>query len=286
MKERIINKNIISILTLACIIGVFFWIQTLNYFIANCYSLKGIKYSSFRDYNLSEVNYKKAMKHDPHKGKIHFLYGSMLLNTGRIDEGIAELNKALLNFRDVYLYRNLGKAYLGKEEYDKAMYFYGKTFETGIGFLDSLCNMGTVYLNNGETDKAIKIFKKALTYNNDHLLAIKNIGTAYLRKGDYHNAIHQLGRALGREPENVITLNALGMAYLKTRAYEKSMAIFRKILRLDDKNIRAHNNLGNMYYEKKEYNKAIECWKKTLQIDPGNKIAKHNISKTVNKLPK
>lgn len=275
-----IQKPVIFfMLFLINIASLFLACETVKKFISSYYWANGMGYAAISDWDSSNENYNQAIRLDPNNGRLRFFYGSMLLIAGKIDEGIHQLEKSKKNFKDIYLYQNLGKSYLDKKMVKESIYHYEKILQTGIYYSTNLNNLGVVYLNSGQWDKSIEIFKQVIVIDGNNIEAHENLGLAYLNKEVFEKAVTEFEQALNLSPGRITTLNNLGVAYMKLKKYDKAIETFNKILTLDNQSTVCYNNIGNVFYLMGNNKKAITFWKKTLEIDPDNQIALHNIKK-------
>lgn len=154
------------------------------------------------------------------------------------------------------LYANLGVAYDGKGELDRAIGCYEKSLALETAALgpvnphvaNNYCCIGVVYFYKKEYDKAIAYYQKALEIDRecrgpeDQSVAIddNNIGEAYAAQGDHGKALEYYKEA------NRIWSARLGGAHWMTGV--------------------SHANIGEAYRGLKDYPRALESFGIALSI--------------------
>src|SRR5262249_36679495 len=89
-----------------------------------------------REWGAAEREFKRAIELDPRNVPAHYFYGfAVLAQTGRLDEGIAEIKKSLeVDPLALIVNANLGRLYLYQRQYDRALQQYQRTLEIEPGF--------------------------------------------------------------------------------------------------------------------------------------------------------
>jgi len=122
----------------------------------------------------------------------------------------------------------LGRAYLIKEDYDKALPFY----EAMIASLSeeelkedptNLFLRGVAYTETENWDAAKADFQRVLSYNSDHSDALNYLGYTWVDRGEnLTEAFEMIRRALELEPNSGAITDSLGWAHYKLGEYEKA----------------------------------------------------------------
>jgi Tfp pilus assembly protein PilF len=193
---------------------------------------------------------------------------------------------------------NLGAAWNGKGNYDKAIEYYEKALKSDLeNFGEDHPNVAT-YRNNlgatwkakGKYDKAIEYYEMALksdlnNFGESHPKVAtrwNNLGEVWRAKGEYDKAIEYYEMALksdlnnfGEEHPNIAAYrNNLGVAWYAKGEHDKAIEYLEKALKSDIKtfgekhsNVATYrNNLGTALNAKGEYDKAIEHLEKALSV--------------------
>ena len=193
---------------------------------------------------------------------------------------------------------NLGAAWNGKGNYDKAIEYYEKALKSDLeNFGEDHPNVAT-YRNNlgatwkakGKYDKAIAYYEKALksdlnNFGENHPKVAtrwNNLGEAWRAKGEYDKAIGYYEKALksglknfgDNHPNIAAYRNNLGVAWNAKGEHDKAIEYLEMALTSDLKtfgekhsNVATYrNNLGTALNAKGEHDKAIEHLEKALSV--------------------
>ena len=193
---------------------------------------------------------------------------------------------------------NLGAAWNGKGNYDKAIEYYEKALKSDLeNFGEDHPNVAT-YRNNlgatwkakGKYDKAIEYYEMALksdlnNFGENHPKVAtrwNNLGEAWRAKGEYDKAIGYYEKALksglknfgDNHPNIAAYRNNLGVAWNAKGEHDKAIEYLEMALTSDLKtfgekhsNVATYrNNLGTALNAKGEHDKAIEHLEKALSV--------------------
>ena len=110
------------------------------------------------EWKTAEVNFKKAIKLNPNHSHNHVNYGLILTYTGRLEEALEEMNKAvMIDPLSVGAVNNLGMAYMTAHNYKEVI----KVTEDALNVFsikDLHTYLGQAYLYEGMDQKALEVF--------------------------------------------------------------------------------------------------------------------------------
>jgi|GEM_PF-6770597 len=267
--------------------------------IAHAYALKAKYDEAFQCLETAE----KLASDDESKGKVSVMQGRILMKLGKADEALTRMQKAerhLNTDNDVKCenYDNIGRLYIEKGEYDKAVSYLEKSLENRLHRLSSdHIDTGTSYnlLGNalrirGELDKALDYFNKALEIHisvlgKDHPVTAKtyvDISGLYWRRGDYDTSIEYLKQALqirlrvfgSEHPDTAGVYSRLGTNYLYKADSRNALVNLKKALRIQQQVLGADNpetansyfNIGGVYWKTLDFVKALEYVNRAVSI--------------------
>jgi Flp pilus assembly protein TadD len=180
-----------------------------------------------------ETLWRTTLARNPECWMAHTNLGIVLLQQGKIDEGIAQYRSALQMQPDSWdAEYNLGTALLGKAQVDEAILHCERAVRMRPTDPDAQVSLGNALFQKGRVDEAIAHYQAAITAHPDHFLARYSLGHALLEKGDLDGAIEICRSALLLRPSDVdcqttlaIALEEKGNAVEAIQHYEKALQL-------------------------------------------------------------
>ena len=128
----------------------------------------------------------------------------------------------------------LGKVYLWKKQYDKAIAELEKTIALNPNYADGLASLGEILYFAGRPKKAIGMFKKAIRLNPiTPVWYFHGLGHAYFLAGHYEKAVAALKRVLNRNPNFWPAHIYLAASYIEIGQEDKARAEAAEVLRMN-----------------------------------------------------
>ena len=129
-------------------------------------------------------------------------------------------------------WNNLGRAYLGLNQNDKAIAAFKKQIEINPYDQYAYNNLGAAYVAELNYDEAIKQFQKQIEINPLDPYAHAGLGDVYARQKKFAAAVPELEKAVALQSQNALLQISLGQSYIATNQTEKGMAAFEKAISL------------------------------------------------------
>jgi TolB-like protein/Tfp pilus assembly protein PilF len=108
------------------------------------------------DWDGAEKEFLQAIELNPNYATAHQWYGSVLWNTGRLQEALDRERRALeLDPLSTIINRNVGDVLLFQKQYDEAIAQYRKTLELDPDFFSAINNLAYAYTQKGMYQEAI-----------------------------------------------------------------------------------------------------------------------------------
>jgi tetratricopeptide (TPR) repeat protein len=196
-------------------------------------------------YSDVETLWRTTLARNPECWMAHTNLGLVLLQQGKIDDGIAQYRSVLQmqpgSWDAEY---NLGTALLGKAEVDEAIVHCERAVQMRPTDPDALVCLGNALFQKGRIDEAIHHYQKAITLYPDHFLARYSLGHALLEKGDLDGAIQVCRSALLLRPSDVDSQTTLAIALEETGNPTEAIQHYQKALDVAPSSIPTLTNLA------------------------------------------
>ena len=136
-------------------------------------------------------------------------------------------------------------------------------------------NVGLAHSQKQDYSRAIEWYGKAIALDPKYARAYNNLGDSYYSQKRFDEAIGSYRKAADLEPRNAGILYTLGVAYRERKDYDRSIESFRKLLLIQPERMDAHVNIVHAYHLKGQHDQAIEWNHKAVALEPRNADARH-----------
>ena len=192
-----------------------------------------------------ETLWRTTLARNPECWMAHTNLGLVLLQQGKIDEGIAQYRSALQMQPDSWdAEYNLGTALLGKAQVDEAILHCERAVRMRPTDPDAQVSLGNALFQKGRVDDAIAHYQAAITAHPDHFLARYSLGHALLEKGELDGAIEICRSALLLRPSDVDCQTTLAIALEEKGNPLEAIQHYEKALQLAPTSIPTLTNLA------------------------------------------
>ena len=203
---------------------------------------------------------------------------SLFFSARERDEEALAVLKRLHAAKPSFVTRSaLGRAYLIKESYDKALPYYNDLVasmseEELSQDPSNLFLRGVAYTETKNWDAAKTDFQRVLSYDPDHSDALNYLGYTWVDRGEnLTEAFEMIRRALELEPNSGPITDSLGWAHYKLGQYEEAKTLLEDAVALDPDSATIIDHLGDVYYKLGRKREAAYQWERALQYDPTDK---------------
>jgi tetratricopeptide (TPR) repeat protein len=209
----------------------------------------------------------------------HQNFGSALLSKGKVDEAIAQYQKALQISPDYALANNnLGSALLQKGRVNDAVALFQKALQIDPDYADAHVSLGNVLIHEGKVDEATAQFQKALQIEPNLAVAHNSLGNALLDKGNLEEAIAHFQRAMEIKPGVAIVHYSLAVALMRSGRVDEAITEFQKTLQSDPNFTPACYDLGAALQQTGRVGEAITQYQKALQLNPADPAIQNTLA--------
>lgn len=225
-----------------------------------------------------------ALVLDPSQSRVHISLAITYFGTGKIDEAIEELNRALAlqPLRDD-AYNWLGRCYEEKRDRDRALAAYQKAISIRPT-ADHYLQLGACYLIFSEYEDAIEQFRKVISLQPDNYAGYNNLGSIYYLLGQYPQAVTILQKAV-KIRSSADAYSNMGSALFALAKYNEAVEAFQTAVSLEPRNDVYHRNLGDAYLRlsqkdeaASEYRTACDLLRKELDVNSNNAFARARLA--------
>jgi protein O-mannosyl-transferase len=225
------------------------------------------------------AEYEKALDIRPDFLPVHNDLGLAMSKCGRYEEAIAHHEK-VLGFRpeNPEAHNGLGVALAGRGQLDDAIAQCQKAIENKPDYAEAHYNLGVALAGRRRLDEAMVQYQKALQINPEYAEAYNNLGSALGRCGRIDEAIVNYQKALELKPGNASAHNNLGAALAVSGRIDEAIAHYQTALELKPDDAAAHNNLGMALASRGRLDEAIVHFRKTLELRPDSADARKNLA--------
>jgi len=192
-----------------------------------------------------ETLWRTTLTRNPECWMAHTNLGLVLLQKGKIDDGIAHYRSALQMQPDSWdAEYNLGTALLGKGQVDEAVLHCERAVAMRPTDPDAQVSLGDSLLQKGRIDDAIAHYQKAMMVRPDHFLARYRLSNALLEKGELDGAIQVCRTALVIRPADADCHTTLAIALEEKGQPAEAIQHYEKALELAPRSIPALTNFA------------------------------------------
>ena len=208
-------------------------------------SLGMLTWQQAATYTDVETLWRTTLARNPECWMAHTNLGLVLLQKGKIDDGIAHYRSALQMQPDSWdAEYNLGTALLGKNQVDEAILHCERAVRMRPMDPDAQVSLGNALFQRGRIDEAIAHYQMAITAHPDHFLARYSLGRALLEKGELDSAIEVCRSALLLHPSDPDCRTTLAVALEEKGNPAEAIQHYQRALELAPKSISTLTNLA------------------------------------------
>ena len=231
------------------------------------------------DLSRSEGEYRRLLAVNPDRPDLLVKLASVLHETGRMEEAIDALRRAIILEPGVaaHLYalgmllNEQGRPREAADCFEQALAIDPKHAAARLSLADALMDLH-------DFDQALAGYRQALTLRAPFPEAHNNLAGALLHLGDYEAAVAECRQALIERPGYALALNTLGAALGKLGRPEEAIAALRQAISLRPAYANAYHNLGNVLDQAGRVEEAKAAYHSALTINPKLEEARYNLA--------
>lgn len=214
------------------------------------------------------MNIQKAISLAPKNAQYYVLQADILFSQGETALAFSALQNAIEKdgkCREAYLKSAELSLYL--KDYDKVLFNVNQILLLDKNNAEAYFLRGWAMKEAGDTAKAIKDYRKAVELKGDYEEAFEELGNLYASHGD-PLAVEYLKSTLNINPKNVQAMYSLALFYQEHDAWQQALEIYEQLLKIKPDHADALHNVGWINFEyKQDYDLAIECFTSAIKHD-------------------
>lgn len=192
-----------------------------------------------------------------------------LLSAGRLDEGIALLEKAALQAPSSGLIQgDLALAYWQQGKPEKAEAHYKAAVQLAPDSAYALNSYGAFLLEQAQLEQARPLLEKAFRLEPANFQILNNMGLLQYRTGDLAGAEKHLIAAIRANPKWPNPHANIGDVLRDSRRPELAEKAYKQALTLNPRHAQAWRSLGELYAGQKRLDEAIDALRRAVDIFP------------------
>jgi Tfp pilus assembly protein PilF len=206
-------------------------------------------------------------------------YGFALFQEGRVDEAIAQYQRALQISQDYALAAdNLGNALLQKGRLGDAVALFQRALRIDPDCADAHVSLGNLLIRDGKVEEAMAHFQKAVQIMPNLAVVHNSLGNALLDQGKMADAIAQFQKALEIAPGAAAAHFGLAFALMRAQRVDEAITEYQKGLQSDPSSASVRSNLAFALQQRGRLGEAIAQFQKVLQLNPADLGARYNLA--------
>jgi tetratricopeptide (TPR) repeat protein len=212
-----------------------------------------------------------VVRDQPDSTQARYLLGLCHVFTEHYNDAVAVLEPLWPQMSNdfTYLYvlgiaaHNAGKSDLDEKALSRLLEVGGQTHEFHL-------ILGKAYLNREEIDKAITELEEAASANTNLPFAHFSLGVAYMRKEDYQRAEAEFRKDIAVEPDLPDNYEQLGLLFLQLQKDDEADHSFREALRYNPRMPVSLLELGRLYQRQGKNREALAFLDSAEKLAPDN----------------
>jgi len=218
--------------------------------------------------------YRKGLVAAPQDGALHSGFGLVLLQMGRVDEAITELQTAVRLKGDSKAYCNLGMAVSLKGRLDEAEAYYKKSIRLDPKNAEAHFDLGNMYLSQGRPSEAVAEYKESIDAKPGYMKAHSNLAVALAGLGRIDEAIASFKQAAELDPDSPEAHFNLASALVDKGLITEAIQHISTVVQLTPEDADARCMLAELLARQGKVEQAIAEYEEVLKTNPTHQRAR------------
>lgn len=226
----------------------------------------------------AENLYRQLQQHFPQATDIVHLIGLIEVDTGRKDEGFANLRRVIALQPEIpHYHANLGARLLEQREAVEALACLERAIKLQPETASHHYNRGNALLQLQRWPEALATYRLSLSLQPDNSSCELQLGLALYSAGQIQESIAHYRDMLRRRPTDLSAATNLGAMLQAECDLDGAAEAFQHALRIEPNNTIPLNNLAVIHKELGETGPAIQLLRRCVELQPDAKEIRSNL---------
>jgi arylsulfatase A-like enzyme/Tfp pilus assembly protein PilF len=210
-------------------------------------------------YELKAIEVLEALMEEKPKFGSSYQYASFIWNRlGQPDKAVEVLRNAIHNGIDsAETHGQLGSSLIDSGKFQEGAAQLKVALNKDPGDFDRWIELGRAYKKNGDSAEAEKIFRQVLSKDASNTEALTNLGLLFYQQKNNEAAVEMLKKAVETNPHAANAYNALGGISSAMNKKDEAVQYWTRALEENPNLYEAMLNLGFMYAQTNQKDKAV-----------------------------
>ncbi len=221
------------------------------------------------DLEAAEKHFRQSVSRD--SSNIHGLnlLGMICINTGRPDEAVELITRALeIKPDDAQAHSNLGLAYQRIGKLELAERHFRESIDLDATKPVVWNSLGNVLRERGQAADAVKAYESTLKANGNYPECWANLSKALVDLGEYERAFQAVSRALQIDPTVPDFHNQIAEVFRKGSKFNQAISAYKKSLELNPSLYESMLGLATVYRESEDPESALAVLNRLIELEP------------------
>ncbi len=163
---------------------------------------------------------------------------------------------------------NLGAAYQGLKQYEKAIDAYEYCVAIDEHFEFAYRNLADAFMRLKQYDKALEVLQKHLEIGKAEDVIFEAMGYCWEKQKNFSLARHYYRQASKLSPEDDVIFYKIGETYAREQDWEKAVKSYTVAFNIDNQNATYCLAIGNCLLEMNVLQEALLCYLNAVRLKP------------------
>lgn len=203
------------------------------------------------------------------KAAYHIILGQQALAINEPAQALENFEKVVTIYPDIQgIHRAIGLLHLQRKEYALAVEHLEKALQEGEAF-DVVSNLGSAYIGAGNYEKAETYLKRALQMQAENPVGHKNLAALYQKMKRDNDAVYHFEKYLDLQSDDIDTMQTYALYLTKIGRWKEAATFLTQLTQEVPDVAPIYFLLAQVQVQNGQQDKAMEALKRGIQlVDP------------------